>query len=115
MATELLNEQLITTTDLLQALVGQRGPMLEALAPVFHTGGVPAADIAAVAAAEVGWGFGGSESEAHQKLLEYFKSLLEHHDPALQTVAEAGVRQQAMQVAAAQAREREARVRGYDS
>jgi len=90
LATALLDDGSVTPQDLLESLLGQRGPILEALTPVLYARGVPAADLAAAASGQVGW-VAGSESGGHQTILDYFQHLLEHDDPALRAVAEAGV------------------------
>lgn len=110
LAEQLLDDQVINTEHLLEAIVGQRNGVLEQLAPVLLKHHVDPDYIAAHAGFPTGARFG-PESSMHREMLEYFMSLGERV-PALLPVAQAGCRQQMTLLQNAERQEREERIRG---
>jgi hypothetical protein len=111
LAERLLTEQTITTDHLLDTILGQRNAVLEQLGPLLLELGIHPERIAAHTGFPTGFRFG-PESGMHAQMFEYFASLAERV-PALQSVAQAGCAQQAIQRQKAEAQERQKRVRGY--
>jgi hypothetical protein len=110
LAARLLDENAITTDHLLGAVTGQRGTVLEQLAPVLLDRGVDPADIATEAGFLLGARFG-SASSHHEHLMNFFEDLGERAPPLL-SVAEAGLAQQAALRDKAVEDERQGRIRG---
>lgn len=110
LAERLLDDNVISIEQLLDAVTGQRGAVLEQLGPLLLERGVDAIDIAGHAGVLVGARFG-DESTHHEQLLNFFHDL-DKRVPALQPVAEAGQTQQTKLRDEAKDRERQARVRG---
>jgi hypothetical protein len=110
LATRLLDEGVLSLKDVLSALVGRRGTMLEGLGPVLVHRGVPASDVAATGNFDEFTT--GPESAVHQARLEYFQRLLDHDDEDLRAIAAAGVEQQKERLRAALEEEHQDRVRG---
>ena len=89
LATQLLIEGTLTTRDLLAALVGQQGEVLETIGPLLMRHGVSAGEIAAAATAPTsGWSYGSDLQDA-EAVIDKFTSLLDHEDPALRAIAAA--------------------------
>ncbi len=109
LAERLLEDQTISTDDLLDAVLGQRNEILERLAPLLLEHEVPPKRIAA--AASFPSTFVGEESAMHQQMVDYFDDLATRR-PELIHVASAGRDQQARQRDAAAAQERADRERG---
>lgn len=112
LATQLLNEGTLTARDLLEALVGQQGEVLETLGPLLMRHGIFADEIAAAATAPTsGWSFGSDLQDA-ETAIDKFTSLLDREDPALRTIAAAIVTLQQNRLSRAQREQHERRVRG---
>jgi hypothetical protein len=92
LAESLLDEGIITVNSLCAALVGQRGEMFEAIAPLAHERGADPDDLAAAATVTVGWSR--SDLADCEQTLQYFNQLAEHCSPALREIAQAGIHQQ---------------------
>lgn len=109
LAATLLQEGVASTDMLLDAMLGQRGAMLEALGPLLIRDGVTPEQIAATGNWDTVWGH---ESSVHQKRLDYFTELAKRDDSDLSAIGRAGIQQQQKLVDQALAHERSQRVRG---
>lgn len=112
LATQLLDEGILTTRDLLGALVGQRGEVLQTLGPLLMRHGVPADEIAAAAAVPAPGFYFGSDLEDAKTVIEQFTPLLDPADPTLRAIAVAGIRLQQNRLSRARHEEHKRRVRG---
>ncbi|TDV44199.1 ATP-binding protein [Actinophytocola oryzae] len=110
LAERLLDEKVITTEHLLDAVTGQRGIVLEQLGPLLLDRGADPDHIAEHAGVLLGARFG-SESFHHKHLLHFFQMLSEK-EPGLLPVAEAGCIRQKTLRDKAEEQERRGRVRG---
>ena len=108
LARRLLDEGVVTTAELLEVIEDQRHGALEQIGPLLLDHGVSPTQIARRASHIHHWV--GSESAAHQRLLDYFDDLA-RRVPALTAVAEAGRREQIALRDAASAREQRERTR----
>jgi hypothetical protein len=112
LATQLLDEGIFTTRDLLKALVGQRGEVLENLGPLLMRRGVSVDEIAAAAAAPAPGFYFGSDLEDAKTVIKKFTPLLDRADPTLRAIAAAGIRLQQNRLSRARHEEHKRRVRG---
>jgi hypothetical protein len=110
LAEQLLNDQVITTEHLTEAIFGQRNAVLEQLGPLLLDHGIDPEDIAALAGADPpGFSFEPGPSK-HEQRAEYFASLGERV-PALLPVATAGQAQQKVKQQEEEKRQRSERIR----
>lgn len=110
LAAQLLDENVINTEQLLDAVTGQRGNVLEQIGPLLLDRGADPGSIAAHAGLPVGASYGTGTS-LHERLLRFFQELGDRV-PALLPVAKAGQTQQAELLAKAAEQEHQERVRG---
>ncbi|MGH3707623.1 MAG: hypothetical protein ACRDRQ_05870 [Pseudonocardiaceae bacterium] len=112
LATQLLSEGTLTTRDLLEALVGQQGEVLETLGPLLMRHGVFADEIAAAATASTSGGSFGSDLLDAETTIDKFTSLLDQEYPALRAIAAAIVALQQNRLSRVHREQHERRVRG---
>jgi hypothetical protein len=110
LAESLLDDGVITANDLCEALLGQRGEMFEAIAPLAYAHGADPEHLATAVDSTGGWRF--SDSSECEDVLQYLKQLLQQDNLTLREIAQAGIRQQEERLHRIRDHEHRRRVRG---